>query len=384
MTDRISIGVVGTGAVARAVHLPILTRRHDLFAVTALCDLSPGALDMAGDRFGVRVEARFPSVGELLEHTDVDALVVLTSGSHAPVALEALSLGVAVLSEKPLAYTLAEIEAVADALAGRSDRLMVGYMKEYDPAVVLAGSLTPKRPRPRSVEVTVLHPSTPSQLAVSEMGPVAGDMPAATASRLAAETEDLERWALGPAADALGPLYSAILLGSLVHDLAVVRALGVHIETIDHAVRWPPDVFPPSVSALGRSGDGSHISMRWHHLDAYPAYREEVRWHDDEGSVELVFPSPYLLHAPTELTVTSATGDGVEVRRFRSPREAFEEELAAFHTMVTEGRPPRSGVAEALEDVVTCQGIAARIAHAEGLTLGGEAAGGDQLPGSTA
>lgn len=375
MADQIRVGVVGAGSVARAVHLPLLTKRRDLFSIAALCDLSPAALELAGDRFGVPAGARFPTVEQLLANAGVDALVVLTSGSHAPVAIEALTHGLAVFSEKPLAYTLAEIEAIGEAIGGRSDRLMVGYMKQYDPAVVQAASLTPDRPRPRSVEVTVLHPSTPSQLAVSEMGPpTPTDTSAADASRLAADNRELEKQALGAAADSLGPLYSGILLGSLVHDLAVMRSLGVTIETIDHAERWPADTFPPSFSVLGRSADGVRISMRWHYLEDYPAYREEVRWHDADGSVELVFPSPYLLHVPTDLIVTSASGEGADRKLFRSPVEAFDEELVAFHAMVTEGRTPLSGVDASRQDVITCQQIAVSLADAEGLTLGGEAA----------
>ena len=375
MTDQIRVGVVGAGSVARAVHLPLLTKRRDLFSIAALCDLSPAALDLAGDRFGVPAGSRFPTVEQLLANAGVDALLVLTSGSHAPVTIEALTHGLAVFSEKPLAYTLAEIEAVSEAIGHRSDRLMVGYMKQYDPAVVRAASLTPDRPRPRTIEVTVLHPSTPSQLAVSEMGPPSPtDTSAADVSRLAADNRELEKQALGAAADSLGPLYSGILLGSLVHDLAVMRSLGVTIETIDHAERWPTDTFPPSFAVLGRSSDGVRISMRWHYLEDYPAYREEVRWHDEDGSVELVFPSPYLLHAPTDLIVTSASGDGADRKLFRSPVEAFDEELVAFHAMVTEGRTPRSGADASRQDVITCQQIAVSLAHAEGLTLGGEAA----------
>ena len=381
MTDQIRVGVVGAGAVARAVHLPLLSKRRELFSIAALCDLSPAALEWAGDRFGVPGAGRFPTVEQLIANAGVDALLVLTSGSHAPVAIEALTHGLAVFSEKPLAYTLAEIEAITEAVAGRSDRLMVGYMKQYDPAVVRAASLTPDRPRPRSVEVTVLHPSTRSQLAVSEMGPPSPtDTSAADASRLAADNRELDKQALGAAADSLGPIYSGILLGSLVHDLAVMRSLGVSIETIDHAERWPADIFPPSFAVLGRSSDGVRVSLRWHYLEDYPVYREEVRWHDDEGSVELVFPSPYLLHAPTELIVTSASGEGAERNMFRSPVEAFDEELVAFHAMVTEGRTPHAGVEESRQDVITCQRIAAGLAQAEDLTLGGEAVALDVHP----
>lgn len=375
MTDQIRVGVVGVGAVARAVHLPLLTKHRDLFSIAALCDLSPAALELAGDRFGIPAGSRYSTLSQLLGNGGIDALLVLSSGSHASMTVDALGHGLAVFSEKPLAYTLAEIETITEVIGDRPDRLMVGYMKQYDPAVVRAASLTADRPRPRSVDVTVLHPTTPSQLAVSEMGPPSpSDTSADDVTRLAADNRELEKQALGAAADSVGPLYSGVLLGSLVHDLAVMRSLGVSIETIDHAERWPAAIFPPSLAVLGRTSDGVRISLRWHYLEGYPAYREEVRWHDDEGSVELVFPSPYLLHAPTEFIVTTDSGEGTSRSVFRSPVEAFDEELVAFHAMVTEGRAPHAGVDASRQDVITCQRIAAGLVHAEGLTLGGEAA----------
>ncbi len=39
MTERVRVGVVGLGAVAQAVHRPILARRADLFEPVASCDL---------------------------------------------------------------------------------------------------------------------------------------------------------------------------------------------------------------------------------------------------------------------------------------------------------------------------------------------------------
>ena len=39
---RIRVGLVGAGAVASSVHLPILTRRSDLYEVVAIADLNLG------------------------------------------------------------------------------------------------------------------------------------------------------------------------------------------------------------------------------------------------------------------------------------------------------------------------------------------------------
>jgi myo-inositol 2-dehydrogenase/D-chiro-inositol 1-dehydrogenase len=175
------------------------------------------------------------------------------------------------------------------------------------------------------------------------------------------------------ARDELGRLYTEVLLGSVVHDLAVVRMLAGDPERVEFADAWP-DRSWESVAVEAVCPGGVRFGLRWHYLDRYPGYREEVRVHHDQGTVALTFPSPYLLNAPTVLTVTDRDGDGDRVRTHRSTVEAFEEELLAFHRLVTGGEPPAAGIAEGRADIVTCQRIVRRLAAGRGVELAGEAA----------
>jgi myo-inositol 2-dehydrogenase/D-chiro-inositol 1-dehydrogenase len=247
-------------------------------------------------------------------------------------------------------------------------------MKLYDPAVRRAAAeLAGSGRRPRAVEVTVLHPSGASQLGHAGLAAPPGDVPAAEAAALRLATGRLRDQALGPAAGELGRLYTEVLLGSVVHDLAVVRLLAGEVERVGYADAWPEDA-PESVAAEAVCPGGVRLSLRWHYLDRYPAYREEVRVHHEDGSVTLVFPSPYLLHAPTVCTVTDRDGDAARERSSRSTVEAFEQELLAFHDLVTQGRPPAAGIAEGRADILTCQRIVRRLATGRGAELAGEAA----------
>lgn len=373
MADQVRVAIVGLGVVARAVHLPILTRRSDRFRLAGICDLSPTALAVAGERFGIPPRLRFRNLDEMLSAVDADVLAVLTSGSHSFEITRGLASGMAVFTEKPLAYTRREVSELEEAVEDRADRLMLGYMKVHDPAVAAAARETAGRGRPRSVEVSVLHPTAASQLVHSDMDPHHVDLDPEIREELDHASRALEREALGPAAEALGRVYSGVLLGSVVHDLAVMRALGVEIAEVDHIERWPTGVHPPSLAISARSSDGVRVCIRWHYLEGYPTYREEVRWHGQSGSVELTFPAPYLLRAPTILRVISGSEDAVIERVFRSPVEAFEEELLALHRMVVDGEAPPSGLAQGKADIVTCQQIAVRLGEAEGVAVGGEA-----------
>ncbi|HWC46389.1 MAG TPA: Gfo/Idh/MocA family oxidoreductase, partial [Casimicrobiaceae bacterium] len=90
------VGVVGLGAVAQAVHLPLLAKHPDLFELSALCDLSAGVRDTLGARYGVPAARRFASGEELIAAGGLDAVAVLTSGSHGALATAAARAGLVV------------------------------------------------------------------------------------------------------------------------------------------------------------------------------------------------------------------------------------------------------------------------------------------------
>ncbi len=316
----------------------------------------------------------------MLESVELDGLIVLTSGSHGEVALAALERGLPVLCEKPLAVTRAEADrlAVIEGADHDGERLMLGYMKLFDPAVEEAVRVARDPGQPmgalRTVEVTVLHPTSESQLAHAHLLPPPDDIDAGALVLPRQASAELEAEALGPAAQELGRLYSGILLGSVVHELAVVRAVAGNPVAIDRVDVWPDGAWPPSVAIAGRLADDARLSIGWHFLPDYPAYREDVRFHFERGSVELSFPSPYRLREPTGLVVS--TGGGETSRRvlLDSIEEAFERELLAFASMITDGTRARSGIADGRADIVTCQRIVARLAMDRGIEIGGEAA----------
>jgi myo-inositol 2-dehydrogenase/D-chiro-inositol 1-dehydrogenase len=370
---QLRVGVIGLGAVAQAVHLPLLAKHAARFRVTAICDLSASTRARIGERLGVPEERRFASADDLVAAGDLDAVAVLTSGSHAALAGSAARAGLAVFCEKPLAYTLAE----ADVLAADDPCLMLGYMKVYDPAVERARELLSARPPARSVEVTVLHPPSPPQLAHAGLLPPAEDVDPTSVERLAATEATLVERALGPFPPAFGLLYSEVLLGSVIHDLAVIRYLAGGPLTFDYGDAWPDGEPFSSIAHAGKLSDGARVSIRWHYLESYPTYREEVRIHDEQGTIALAFPSPYLLHAPTVLTVVDGDAGSERVAEFRSTVEAFEQQWLAFLAFATTGAAPRAGIPEGREDIVACQRAAAVLAAGQGITLGGEALGGD-------
>jgi myo-inositol 2-dehydrogenase / D-chiro-inositol 1-dehydrogenase len=374
---RLRIGIAGLGAVAQAVHLPLLARLADTFEIAALCDLSADLLAALGDRYRVPPDARFESVDALLDGASIDGLLVLTSGSHGAVALAALERGIPVLCEKPLAYTRAEADALA--ASPNAGRLLLGYMKVFDPAVVEAARFSADASAGlgpiRSIEVTVLHPTSEAQLGFAHLLSAPSHFKTGAPNPLEEATNELVRRAIGPAAaDALGRVYGGTLLSSVVHELSVIRAVAGPVVAIDRVDTWPADAFPGSIGLTGRLADGTRVTIGWHYLEDYPAYREDVRFHHVGGSVELTFPSPYRLHEPTLLTVSTGRNETRRRVVFDSIDEAFEIELLAYRDLIRDGVPARTGIADGRADIVICQQAIARLAEQRGIEIGGEAA----------
>jgi predicted dehydrogenase len=254
-------------------------------------------------------------------------------------------------------------------------------MKEYDAAVRRLGARLPDASLIRYVNVEVLHPSGQSQLEYANLRPHAGDVDAAALAEVIEASNAVVRSAIGSEAPRpFADLYANVILGSLIHDIAVVRHLFGGIRDVESATWWakgdrPGSLEDPgSLEISGTISDAARIHLHWHYLEDYPRYRETVTVHHTTGSLELEFTVPYLLNAPTELRVVSRDGDGESVEVIRDVAEAFECELVAFHAMVTDGIRPSTGSKEGRSDVLTGQAITAALALSEGVTVSGEVA----------
>ena len=126
---RLRVGVVGAGLIAQVMHLHYLAELPQLFEVTAICDIVGANARACADRFGI--PAAYSDWQELIA-APIDAVLVLTSGSHAPIAIAAAEAGKHVFVEKPMCFSVAEGQAMVDAADEAGVTLMVGYPKRYD------------------------------------------------------------------------------------------------------------------------------------------------------------------------------------------------------------------------------------------------------------
>jgi predicted dehydrogenase len=111
--NRIRIGVVGCGAIARRSHLPALLANGDA-EVTGLCDIDPASIQYVVKRFGLAVD-QYNSFEEFLEKGRFDVVDICTPGAtHFELAREALSRGFHVLVEKPPSLSASDVSTLAE------------------------------------------------------------------------------------------------------------------------------------------------------------------------------------------------------------------------------------------------------------------------------
>ena len=109
----VTLGLIGAGMVGQLAHLANFTSLPGC-RVAALADLRPDLAQAAASRFGV--PKIYPSHRELLQDPEIEAVVVVTRRpATGPIVLDALAAGRHVLSEKPMAHTLAQGEKLVQA-----------------------------------------------------------------------------------------------------------------------------------------------------------------------------------------------------------------------------------------------------------------------------
>lgn len=129
--EPIRLGYVGCGFVAQRIHIPN-------FCAIPECRLA--AIAEVREDLGQRVAARYgiPKVyrnhHELAGDPEIEAVGVSAPYSlQGRIAEDLLRAGKHVFMEKPMAVSIERAEAILAAAREGSARLMVGYMKRYDP-----------------------------------------------------------------------------------------------------------------------------------------------------------------------------------------------------------------------------------------------------------
>ncbi len=353
---RVRVGVIGVGAVAQMMHLPYLRELEDRFQISALCDIDPVVLAEVGRQYGV---TRLFKDADALLAEPLDAVLVLTSGDHAPVTLTALERGLHLLVEKPLAYTLRETDEVISAAARAGTILMVGMMKQYDPGYRRGVELVQALRDLRYVSATTREADGTAYMShhpivrgktnpPREKQYGAAMFTSVQESILAREPLDLLAEGAGHDDPDLLTAY-ALLISSSIHDINALRGALGQPDAVLSASLWAGGT---SFTATLAYANEVRANYTWTLIPHLKSYSQTFSFHGSDARVDIRFPSPYLRNAPTHVDLERMNDGELEQTRLTvSYEEAFKLELLEFHDCVQTGRTPRTDAAGFRQDL---------------------------------
>jgi predicted dehydrogenase len=350
LSARLRVGVIGCGLIAQVMHLHYLRELSDRFEIAAICDLSETVRAAVGHDYGIT--RQFAAWQDLIAEP-IDAVLVLTSGSHAPAAIAAAEAGRHVLVEKPMCISITEGNAMVDAAAKAGVTMMVAYNKRYDPAYARLTEEARKLRDMRLLRITTLEsPLEPyvKHYRLHRGGPLAADI----AETLAAEDAARITTAIGDADSLSRRAYREVLLDSMVHEFNAMRGVMGEPDRLEFA-----DIRETGVTAIFTYGQ-THCVLSWVDLPGIARYQMEFAFYSPERRLTLSFPSPFLRSAPTILVSEAGTPGTTHSWRneeITSYEESFKRELVHFHECVTTGRTPTTSAADSIHDLSLCEAV---------------------------
>jgi predicted dehydrogenase len=350
MPERLRVGVIGCGLIAQVMHLHYLRELADRFEIAALCDVSEELTRACAGDYGVpRTFARWQD----LLAAPLDAVLILTSGSHAPIAIAAAEAGKHMLIEKPMCFSVAEGRAMIEAARQAKVTLMVGYNKRYDPAYRRLGKEIRSLSDLRLLQVTTLEAPLQPYVAHYRLHKAQSLAPELAAA-FAADNKARIAAAIGEADPLARHAYHLVLLDSMVHEFNAVRGILGEPDRLDFA-----DIRENGLTVVLRFGAAECI-IAWVDLPGIARYEMELAFFAPDRRLTLSFPSPFLRSMPTLLQVEG--GEPPSPRAWCSEQvvsyaESFKEELIHFHDCVTSDRPPLTSGEDAVRDIALCEAV---------------------------
>ena len=353
--SRVRIGVIGCGAIAQVHHLPNLTALHREFEVPIVCDLSHGAAQAVAKRF--HVPQFVTDYNELLA-TDVDAVLLCHGDPKTEVALAAFEAGKHVFIEKPVCFSLQEMDAMFAAQDKTGTVAQAGYMKVHDPAFQLAKREVDTMESYRFVQINHLHPNNSlhlSQFDVERFNDVSPDaFKPAGAAREKAQAE-----AIGDVLSQLNPesdIYSKaarvfyLLAGSMIHDIYSLRVmLGSPSEVVSAEV-WSEG---RGVTIVFGYPNGARCVATWVDLPDLWDFRETLEIYGDNKRVIVSYPTGFSRGILSEVTIHGIDADGTTYSKTPAVEweSAFVRELRHFHACIAEDETCYTSLASARNDI---------------------------------
>ena len=351
---RVKMGIIGCGAIAQIQHLPHLRELGDEFEIAGLCDLSRKLMARLGEEYDVARDRQFTDYRDLVR-SDVEAVIVCPSGSHAPPTIAAAEAGKHAFVEKPMCVTVREAEAMVEAADKAGVVLQVGYMKRHEPAYRFAQARVREMRDVRFVQVNHLHPDNSLHLKEFALHRF-DDVPAEAAVALQRERHELVAEALGreDVPPEAARAFSTVL-GSLIHDLGNLHGCFGPPEQVVSTDVWAEG---RGITTVLRYPNDVRAVVSWVDLPDLQDFEETFEVYGSRERVIVSFPTGFSRGLPSTVTLKGMDEDGTPwTKAYAWHDNPFKLELRHFRDCILNGRQPITPGSEAVADIALVRDI---------------------------
>lgn len=163
MKKELEIGIIGCGAVAQIIHLPILKKMSNV-KIKAICDIDKRKILAIKEKYDI--DSAYTDLKKFFVENDFDAVMILTpTNTHKELAEFASEYCKNIFIEKPVARTYKETEELRESLEKNNTKVMVGFNMRFRPDAMLMKSLVEAQEfgKPYLVRVGWFRPRSSSQ-----------------------------------------------------------------------------------------------------------------------------------------------------------------------------------------------------------------------------
>lgn len=345
----IKIGIIGLGEVGQLMHLPILQDLQELYVITAVSDVSLSLVEYIQKKY--HIEHGYLNAVELIERSDTDAILILSPDAyHGEYAARALKAGKHVFVEKPVTLCRAELlELLELKKQYPSQIVMIGYMRRYARSFCKAREIMEKEPKkteylrfrdiilegPFFIGQTrpIFYPSDVPQTAIEE-----GHR---------RWREHMDRAIGAEATDEQRTVYR-MMAGLGCHSFSAVREL-FGIPKKIHSVTT---AFQGAQLVIVMEFDGFLATYELVNNQNIVQFDAAIEVFQKDRKILIKYETPYIRYQPERVEITDSTETDTKTTIYGPDyRDAFQTELQLFAKSIAEGKPPKTVLEDALEDL---------------------------------
>lgn len=136
---KLNVGIIGSGAVAQIIHLPLLKKMNNV-VLTAICDIDKHKIMTVKQKFDI--PKAYNDLEKFFIENEFDAVMILTpTNTHKEVAEIASQYCKNLFIEKPIARSYKETLEMIKIFEKNKTKVMVGFNMRFRPDAMLLKSI---------------------------------------------------------------------------------------------------------------------------------------------------------------------------------------------------------------------------------------------------